>query len=184
MSVQFGLLLQLWHFKLLLFSVCFTMCERPLGENQVDDECMSCSWMSSKSVHTVKKYLNAHHHDNNNNKKLTHCSSQPTSNDSQYSKPRFYSGVLTAILGWILAVSFLEPLLSVGLGLATVALHTLALCATAVGMCLGVLLPVIMPGACLGVTLTTLGGFFFPIMTNLVYVCPIMVAIGSILSFK
>lgn len=95
--------------------------------------------------------------------------------------------MLTALLGGILAFSFLEPLfLSVGMPLATVALYTLAMGASCVGMCLGVLLPLIMPGACLGATLSILVGLFFPTLANLYLsiLCPLMVAVGALLSFK
>lgn len=62
-----------------------------------------------------------------------------------------------------MAFSFLEPLFTaVGMPLATAALYVLAFGAASIGMCLGILLPLILPGACFGVSVAILIGFFVP----------------------
>jgi len=76
---------------------------------------------------------------------------------------RFASGVMTALLGGVLAFGYLELLfLSAAFPLATVALYILAIAAASVGLCLGVLLPLPFTGVCFGVCLATLLGFFLP----------------------
>lgn len=62
-----------------------------------------------------------------------------------------------------MAFSFLQPLFTaVGMPLATVALYVLAFGAASIGMCLGILLPLILPGVCFGVSVAILIGFFVP----------------------
>mmetsp|Transcript_1310 Transcript_1310/g.1888 ORF Transcript_1310/g.1888 Transcript_1310/m.1888 type:complete len:2118 (-) Transcript_1310:113-6466(-) len=103
------------------------------------------------------------------------------------SKPRFYSGVLTAALGGCLSFSFLYPLFaSVGMSLSMVALHVLAAGAMAVGMCLGVLLPKILPGACFGATLAILSGFFLGEFAQdyMGFLFPLLALFGVLLSSK
>ena len=103
------------------------------------------------------------------------------------SQPRCTSGILTGLLGGCIAFSFLEPLFAaVGMPLATVALYTLSLGAACVGMCLGVLLPLILPGACFGATLSVLLGFFVPnfAMDYLNILCPSLTLLGALLSIK
>jgi len=103
------------------------------------------------------------------------------------SQPRCTSGILTGLLGGCIAFSFLEPLFAaVGMPLATVALYTLSLGAACVGMCLGVLLPLILPGACFGATLSLLVGFFVPnfAMDYLNILCPSLTLLGALLSIK
>ncbi len=70
--------------------------------------------------------------------------------------------------------------------LATVALYTLAMGASCVGMCLGVLLPLIVPGACAGGVLSILVGMLAPKITTLYFglICPFMVLVGALLSYK
>jgi callose synthase len=91
---------------------------------------------------------------------------------ADYSKPRLFSGYLTAITSGFLTFTFLEPLFKpVGMDLAIVALYVLSINAAFVGMCLGVLLPLIMPGVCFGSSVALVGGclatvlnpFYFPI---------------------
>jgi callose synthase len=69
--------------------------------------------------------------------------------------------VLSAALSGFITYVFLEPLfVPVGLDLAMVALWVLSISAGSVGMCLGVLLPTILPGICFGVPLSLLVGAF------------------------
>jgi len=80
-------------------------------------------------------------------------------------KPRFSTGVMTALLGGVLSFGYLELLFqSVEMPLATVALYVLAIAAASVGLCLGVLLPLPFTGVCFGVCFATLLGFFLPLL--------------------
>jgi len=80
-------------------------------------------------------------------------------------KPRFSAGIMTAVLGGVLAFGYLELLFqSVSMPLATVALYVLAIAAASVGLCLGVLLPFPFTGVCFGVCFATLLGFFIPMV--------------------
>ena len=111
----------------------------------------------------------------------------PAFSFSQNSKPRFYSGVLFALLGATLTFSYLETLFSaVGMPLATVALFILAIGAACIGMCLGVLLPLVIPGVCFGASFAILIGIFMPNNTMLCmhYFCPAMALLGGLLSIK
>ena len=75
--------------------------------------------------------------------------------------PRFFSGLLTAVLSGFLTVVFLEPLFAdIGLDIAEVALWILAINASLVGMSFGVLLPSIFPGICVGYSITLFVGTF------------------------
>ena len=74
---------------------------------------------------------------------------------------RYFSGILTGILSGFLIYVFLEPLFfPVGLNLAVVALWVLSIMSAFVGMSLGVMLPTLFPGLCLGVNLALLSGCF------------------------
>ncbi|VEU41206.1 unnamed protein product [Pseudo-nitzschia multistriata] len=74
---------------------------------------------------------------------------------------RYFSGVLNGLLSGFLIYVFLEPLFfPVGLNLAVVVLWILAIMASFVGMSLGVLLPTLFPGLCLGVNIALLVGTF------------------------
>lgn len=78
-----------------------------------------------------------------------------------YRDPRYFSGVLSAVISGFITYVYLEPLfVPVGLELAIVALWILSIAAGLVGMSLGVLLPAILPGVCLGVSLSLLVGAF------------------------
>jgi callose synthase len=73
-------------------------------------------------------------------------------------KRRLYSGFLFAGVAGFLTYTFLEPLfVPVGSEVALVFLDILTLNAALVGMALGVLLPLIFPGVCLGTSLALLG---------------------------
>ena len=88
-----------------------------------------------------------------------------------YRNPRYFSGILTAILSGFITYIFLEPMFdSVGMKLGIVALWILSINATFVGMCLGVLLPLLFPGICLGINLAVLVGCFINI--SYVYFLP------------
>lgn len=103
------------------------------------------------------------------------------------SKPRFYSGIVSAVLGSCLSYSFLEPLFtSVGMPLATVALYILAFGAACIGMCLGVLLPMVLPGICFGTWLAILLGMFLPNYTMLYMniALPLAALVGAIFSVR
>lgn len=77
------------------------------------------------------------------------------------SKPRLFSGILTAVLSGFLSFIFLEPLFApVGIELAHVALYILAINGSMVGFSLGVMLPTFFPGACFGASLALLIGSF------------------------
>ncbi len=106
-------------------------------------------------------------------------------NNNNNSKPRFYSGIITAILAACLSFSFLFPLFaSVGMPLATVALYVLAFGAAAVGMCLGVLLPKILPGVCFGVSSAILLAFFVGSYVRIEdYSFAFMAIVGPVLGF-
>ena len=67
--------------------------------------------------------------------------------------------------------------------LATAALNIMSLGAAAVGMCFGVLLPIIFPGACLGTIVTILVGFFVPSL-NVSFLYPIAALIGALIGTK
>jgi hypothetical protein len=74
---------------------------------------------------------------------------------------RYFSGLLSAVLLGFLSFVYLEPMfVPVGLDLAMVALWILSIGAGMVGMCLGVLLPTLLPGICCGVSLSLLVGAF------------------------
>ena len=70
--------------------------------------------------------------------------------------------------------------------LATVALHILAIGAACIGMCLGVLLPLVIPGVCFGASAAILIGFFMPnfAMLYMSIFCPTMALFGGLLSIK
>lgn len=86
-----------------------------------------------------------------------------TTQHKYYRHGRFYSGAITFVLGGALAFTYLEPLFhSVGMPLATVALFILSIISASVGMCLGVLLPLLLPGACFGCLLVLLISIFLP----------------------
>jgi hypothetical protein len=73
-------------------------------------------------------------------------------------KRRLYSGFLFAGVAGFLTYAFLEPLfVPVGSEVALVFLDILTLNAALVGMALGVLLPLVFPGVCLGTSLALLG---------------------------
>jgi callose synthase len=84
-----------------------------------------------------------------------------------------YSGILSAVVAFFLTYTFLEPLfVPVGTDPAMVFLYILAINGALVGMALGVLLPLLFPGLCLGTSLAlligtlaalTTNGFFFPV---------------------
>lgn len=96
------------------------------------------------------------------------------------SQPRFFSGLLTAIVSGFLTYTFLQPLfVPVGLELAIVALHILSINAALVGMSLGVLLPVIFPGLCFGAAVALLAGSL-AIIYNPLYFAITSVPIGVI----
>lgn len=86
---------------------------------------------------------------------------------------RLFSGLLTAIFGFFLVFTYLEPLfVPVGSEVAMVFLYLLGLLGSGVGLALGVLLPMLFPGACFGASLTLLAGsclgishaYFFPLI--------------------
>ena len=88
------------------------------------------------------------------------------------SQPRLFSGITAAITSGFVTFTFLEPLfVPVGMDLAIVALYILSINAAFVGLCLGVLLPLVLPGVCFGVSVALLCGclgrvlnpYFFPI---------------------
>lgn len=83
---------------------------------------------------------------------------------------RYFSGILTGILSGFLIYVVLEPLFfPVGLNLAVVALWVLSILSAFVGMSLGVLLPTLFPGLCLGVNLALLSGCFLNGSHNSLY---------------
>lgn len=85
-----------------------------------------------------------------------------------YRDQRYFSGLLSAALIGFITFVFLEPLfVPVGLDLAMVALWVLSIGAGLVGMCLGVLLPTILPGICFGVPLSLLVGAFVGVSYDL-----------------
>lgn len=103
------------------------------------------------------------------------------------SKPRFYSGVITCFLCGTFAYGYLEPLFSsVGMPLATVALYILAFLAAAVGMCLGVLLPIFFPGLCFGALMAILIGCFIPDITSheMRILCPTLTVAFGLASLR
>jgi callose synthase len=69
-----------------------------------------------------------------------------------------YSGFIFAGVAGFLTYAFLEPLfVPVGSETAMVFLYILSIDAAMVGMSLGVLLPLVFPGVCLGASLALLG---------------------------
>ena len=75
---------------------------------------------------------------------------------------------------------FLETMfVPVGLDLAIVALWFLSACAGLVGLCLGVLLPTLLPGICFGISLASLVGVFVGV-SNALYL-PVAGGILSLL---
>lgn len=102
-------------------------------------------------------------------------------------KPRFFAGILTAVVSGSLAFTFLEPLfVPVGMNLSVVALYILTINAAGVGMCLGVLLPTVTPGACFGVALSLLVGTLITLVQPLYF--PVTAAalslVGAVLSAR
>ena len=83
--------------------------------------------------------------------------------------------------------SFIEPLFSsVGIPLAIVALHVLTIGAATVGLCFGVLLPKVLPGACFGASFAILISLFLP-YSSFVYamvLCPALALVGGVISIK
>jgi callose synthase len=76
--------------------------------------------------------------------------------------------MLTAVLAGFVTFVYLEPLfMPVGMNLAVVALWVLSINSTLVGMSLGVLLPHVFPGICLGVSLALFGGIFLSAQSGL-----------------
>ena len=103
------------------------------------------------------------------------------------SNTRYFSGLLSAVLSGFLTYVFLEPLfVPVGLDLAMVALWVLAIDASLVGMSLGVLLPTLFPGLCLGVSLSLLIGCFLGISSPmyLPIVGGLCAVVGALLSTR
>jgi callose synthase len=87
-----------------------------------------------------------------------------------YRQHRFFSGVSTAVLSGFLVYTFLEPLfVPVGSDAAMVFLHILAINGALVGLSLGVLLPTLFSGACLGASLALLAGSFMVISNPLFF---------------
>ena len=85
-----------------------------------------------------------------------------------HSDPRYFSGLLSAVVSGFLTFVFLEPLfVPVGLDLALVALWVLSINASLVGLSLGVLLPSLFPGLCFGVTFSLLVGSFLDLSYSL-----------------
>jgi hypothetical protein len=73
------------------------------------------------------------------------------------SNPRLFSGLLSAVLVSIITFVHLEPLFEkVDIELSEIALYFLALLGAGVGTSLGVLVPKLAPGACLGATFSIL----------------------------
>lgn len=85
-----------------------------------------------------------------------------------------------------LTFGYMDPIFaSVNIPLATTALYILSYGAAAVGMCFGVLLPLLFPGACFGTILSILVGFFVPSFTaNIVYVYPVLALLGALAGVK
>lgn len=85
-----------------------------------------------------------------------------------FSDQRYFSGVLSAVLLGFLTFVFLEGLfVPVGLELAKVALWILSINAGLVGMSLGVLMPTVLPGVCLGVNVALFVGCFLGVQNSL-----------------
>ena len=92
-----------------------------------------------------------------------------------FSDQRFYSGAATAVFAGFLVYTFLEPLfVPVGSETSMVFLYILTIDGALVGMSLGVLLPALLPGICLGGSLALLAGafsqisnsYFFPVLAG------------------
>ena len=84
--------------------------------------------------------------------------------------PRYFSGMLSAVLSGFLTYVYLEPLfVPVGLDLAVVALWILAINASLVGMSLGVLLPTLLPGLCCGASISLLVGSLLEVSSSLFF---------------
>ena len=88
-----------------------------------------------------------------------------------YRQQRLYTGILSAVFSGFLVFTYLEPLfVPVGTEPAMVFLYILCIHGALVGMSLGVLLPVLFPGVCLGGALALLvaalwdmqSAYFFP----------------------
>jgi callose synthase len=95
------------------------------------------------------------------------------------SHPRYFSGLLSAALSGFITYVFLEPLfVPVGLNLAMVVLRVLSINATLVGMSLGILLPRIFPGVCLGTTTALLIGTFANVQNTLFF--PVIGGVGGL----
>ena len=76
----------------------------------------------------------------------------------------------SAVLSGFLVYTFLEPLfVPVGSDTAMVFLHILAINGALVGLSLGVLLPTLFSGACLGASLALLAGSFMVISNPLFF---------------
>ena len=103
------------------------------------------------------------------------------------SEPRLYSGVLASIVGGVITYGYLDPIFSsINMPLATAALTMLALGAAAIGMCFGVLLPLVFPGACFGAIVAIFIVFFDPFFTikYMAYVCPLLVGVGGVIGLR
>ena len=83
---------------------------------------------------------------------------------------RFYSGIWSAALSGLICFTFLEPLFTtVDTEVAIFALYILTFSGAMVGMSLGLMMPVPMSGACLGVAITLLLGVFIPFSFSLYF---------------
>jgi callose synthase len=77
---------------------------------------------------------------------------------------------VTSLCSVFLIYTFLEPLfVPVGSDVAMVFLYILALDGILVGMSLGVLLPLLLPGACFGATLSLFVGSFMAVSNELYF---------------
>ena len=104
---------------------------------------------------------------------LSHSSSYTLDRRFLRRERRLFSGLLTAVYGYFLVFTYLEPLfVPIGSEVAMVFLYLLGLLGAGVGMALGVLLPALLPGSCFGASLALLAGslggilnaYYFPVV--------------------
>ena len=89
----------------------------------------------------------------------------------QSRNPRFYTGVLSAIVGGAYTFALLLPVFNyIELSLGSVALYVLTMGATAVSMCAGILLPRPLAGTAFGAAATVIIGMFLQPLSYFPYI--------------
>ena len=99
--------------------------------------------------------------------------------------PRFYTGLVSAIVGGAFTFALLSPLFDyIEMSLGTVALYILTSGATAVSMCAGILLPRPLAGTTFGAVVTVIVGIFLSPVSYFPFVTMGVSAFFTLLSIR